>query len=200
MPRAKTTARHASCKITAGSALDRLTQGRSFTEVVHQIAEMYERACAVSAVGIMGGDTPVEGATGWEADMQFKAAPDGGGVSYPRYEQPAAPQEQFGDTEERSTVSFGGNSRDTHREPEEHQRRVQGQKLFSVPDPETGVYVTVNETEALRLLKQQCPAGLEPVLDEFMIAVENGDLAETGFDNGEVVEPDPQDFDYAVLA
>lgn len=162
-------ARHASVKIVAGSALDRLTQGQSFTEVVHQIAEMYWNAGGRPAQEIEGQSRVVE---------------------------PAAPERQSPAPDEVKPISFGGNSREAHREPEEHQRPVQGQKLFSVPDPETGVYVTVNETEALRLLKQQCPAGLEPVLDEFMIVAENaGQL-----DNEEVVQPSEPEFDYATLA
>lgn len=44
MPKAKTTGRHASVKIAEGSALDRLTRGKSFTVVVHAVFEEYEGA------------------------------------------------------------------------------------------------------------------------------------------------------------
>jgi hypothetical protein len=69
------------------------------------------------------------------------------------------------------------------------------QMRFEVPDPESGLLVEVGYDDAMRMLKEQCPAGLEPVLDQFMIA------AEEGRDATQVVAPPEQEpFDYASLA
>lgn len=40
----KTTSRAHSVRITAGSALERLTEGKPFTEAVHRMAELFEQA------------------------------------------------------------------------------------------------------------------------------------------------------------
>lgn len=162
-PRQRTTHRHASVKIKAGSALDRLTAGRNFTDTVHEVFEMYARA---------GGGLTVEVVTPTTPQSQIQVEPK------PEPQLRAAPER----VEELSARMAA---------PEIDLTQMR----FEVPDPESGLLVEVGYDDAMRMLKEQCPAGLEPVLDQFMIAAEEG-----RFDNVAVVEPSPEEFDYETLA
>jgi hypothetical protein len=60
---AKTTSANKSVRVTEGSALERLTQGKPFTETVHKMAELFEKALAEN-----WGPQPVHVGIDWGGD------------------------------------------------------------------------------------------------------------------------------------
>lgn len=165
----KNPGRPVSLRVKPGSALERLTTGRSFTDAVHALAERYEAITSTSMghqmhARAMDAQQPVVESTAREvmppdertADIPFAE----GEPSVVLRELPKAKVEQ----------------------------------MYRIPSEDGLSYVEVNEEEALRIMKAQTPAGLEPVLDAYMIASEAEDL---GPDRDQSSQ---SDFDYAALA
>jgi hypothetical protein len=186
MPKAKTTGRHASVKIAEGSALDRLTRDKSFTVVVHEIAEAYEAQVLAKDAALRA----------------LKHAPQGNYVA----------AVTGGDQPIETPISFGGHG--GTREPEAV-KPAAPQRRFKMLDTDGVTVLDVDEAEMLRLAAEQYPSGLVPILDEYMLADENEVLREIDeqaardTDAGDTVLRDTehlaarstqQDFDYADLA
>jgi hypothetical protein len=165
-PTKKTTSRQVSIKITAGSALERLTEGRSFTKTVHEVFEMYARA--------MG-----EG----QADPGPAAAPQEEFRSAPEWD---------GSTDVDILVTDQGKVLASA--PLPVVATMPGGKRYQVLDIDGVTVLDLSEEEMLKLAAEQYPSGLVPILDERMIASEEGEI-----DNEEVVEPEQDDFDYEAL-
>lgn len=186
MPKPKTTGRHASVKIAEGSALDRLTRGKSFTQVVHEIAEAYEQYDL--SLTCPGGRSAMFD----DPNVTLHTDAPRGGEAPP--------------------ISFGGHG--GTREPEAV-KPAAPQRRFKMLDTDGVTVLDVDEAEMLRLAAEQYPSGLVPILDEYMLADENEVLREIDeqaardTDGGDTVLRDTehlavrstqQDFDYADLA
>jgi hypothetical protein len=164
-PTKKTTSRQVSIKITAGSALERLTEGRSFTKTVHEVFEMYARAMGGQPVEVVEPPAPQEpfqGAPEWDGSTNVDIL-----------------------VSDQGKVSASAPLSNAHGEA----------KRYHVLDIDGVTVLDLSEAEMLKLAAEQYPSGLVPILDERMIASEEGEI-----DNEEVVEPEQDDFDYEALA
>lgn len=185
MPKPKTVGRHASVKIAEGSALDRLTRGKSFTQVVHEIAEAYEQLH-----------------DGYRDQLAVQARVNEQVVQEPN---PLLDELPFVESNGQRVVYV-------NRAPLPEPR---SQRRFKMLDTDGVTVLDVDEAEMLRLAAEQYPSGLVPILDEYMLADENEVLREIDeqaardTDDGDTVLRDTehlaarstqQDFDYADLA
>lgn len=155
----KPAGRPVSMRIKPGSALERLTEGKSFTDEVHAIAERYEVLQAAMTSGRAVAAVAVAPRTIAESD---------------------AAEEEVTEV-----------ARSLMREGPRELPRSKNVQMYRIPTEDGLSFVDVDEEEALRIMRGQVPAGLEPVLDAYMIASEEADL-------GEAAEQDA--FDYEALA
>jgi hypothetical protein len=159
----KNPGRPVSLRVKPGSALERLTASKSFTDAVHALAERYE----VMVSFPMGRHVETIARDEQQPVIQSTA-------------REVLPPEQD------PTEELGYKPRELP--------KAKVEQMYRIPSEDGLSYVEVNEEEALRIMKAQTPAGLEPVLDAYMIASEAEDLGEPG------AEPEQVDFDYEALA
>lgn len=156
----KNPGRPVSLRVKPGSALERLTAGRSFTDAVHALAERYEAITSTSMGHAMAAQAQ---------DVQQPVIEGAGREVFPPGQDP--------------TEELGYKPRELP--------KAEHEQMYRIPSEDGLTYVEVNEAEAMRIMKTQIPAGLEPVLDVYMIASEAEDL-------GEAAKEDA--FDYGALA
>lgn len=169
----KPAGRPVSMRIKPGSALERLTEGKSFTDEVHAIAERYEALTQMRAPvprSIAESDAAEDEIT--EIVAQARDAAGVRDMMRELREEPAPPREL---------------------------PRPKNVQMYRIPTEDGLSFVDVDEEEALRIMRGQVPAGLEPVLDAYMIASEEADLGDSP-EMGLTADPTSEDFDYEALA
>lgn len=153
-----------SLRVTPGSALERLTEGKPFTETVHKMAELFEKALDEN-----WGPPPMTATIYVSNDGRVMEQRGSGPLM-------EISHEQVGSGYDPGAVGYELQGRDSRPSKVDVQWRdgtVEEAALVIRGDAQDRV---VTREEALRIAAEQAPAGLVPVWDE-------GDEAEDNFNN-----------------